>query len=141
MTDLAASAGHDDRVGTTTSSGSGRPKRRTFTAECKLAILEEYEQADAQGRGALLRRERLLTSHISEWRKARKGGALKALEPKTRKPARSQAEIENERLRREKDALARKLAQTEAALDIVGKAHALLEMLSEGAASDDKHKK
>ena len=36
---------------------------------------------------------------------------------------------------------ARKLAQTEAALDIVGKAHALLEMLSESADSDDKHKK
>lgn len=142
MTDLAASAGHDDQVDTSSSgSGSDRPKRRTFTAEYKLAILEEYEQADTQGRGALLRRERLLTSHISEWRKARKGGALKALEPRTRKPARSQAEIENDKLRKEKDELARKLAQTEAALDIVGKAHALLEMLSESADSDGKYKK
>jgi transposase-like protein len=142
MSDLAGSAGHDDRVGTSASgSGSGRPKRRTFTAEYKLAILEEYDEADATGRGALLRRERLLTSHISEWRKARKGGALKALEPKTRKPARSQAEIENDKLRKEKDELTRKLAQTEAALDIVGKAHALVEMLSESADSDDKPKK
>jgi transposase-like protein len=142
MTDLAASAGHDDQVGTSSNdSGSDRPKRRTFTAEYKLAILEEYDQADATGRGALLRRERLLTSHISEWRKARKGGALKALEPKTRKPARSQAEIENGKLRKENDELARKLAQTEAALDIVGKAHALLEMLSESADSEPKPKK
>ena len=140
MTDLAGSAGHDDRVGASSSS-SGRPKRRTFTAEYKLAILEEYDEADAQGRGALLRRERLLTSHISEWRNARKGGALKALEPTTRKPARSQAEIENDRLRKEKGELARKLAQTEAALEIVGKAHALLEMLSESADSDHKPKK
>ena len=143
MTDLAGVAGHDDRVGTSSSDSGpgGRPKRRTFTAEYKLAILEEYDEADAQGRGALLRRERLLTSHISEWRKARKGGALKALEPKTRKPTRGQAEIENDKLRKEKDELARKLAQTETALEIVGKAHALLEMLSESADSDDKHKK
>ena len=62
MTDLTGTAGHDDLVGTSSSaSGSGRPKRRTFTAEYKLAILEEYDQADSQGRGALLRRERLMT--------------------------------------------------------------------------------
>src|SRR5690606_17265323 len=90
MTDLTDTAGHDERVGTSSSaSGSDRPKRRTFTAEYKLAILEEYEQADTAGKGALLRRERLLTSHISEWRRARKGGALKALEPRTRQPGRN----------------------------------------------------
>ena len=139
MTDLTDTAGHDERVGTSSSaSGSDRPKRRTFTAEYKLAILEEYEQADTAGKGALLRRERLLTSHISEWRRARKGGALKALEPRTRKPGRSPAEIENEKLRQEKDKLAKELAQTKAALEIVGKAHALLEMLSESADSDEK---
>lgn len=67
MTGLAGSAGHVDRVDTSSSgSGSDRPKRRTFTAEYKPAILEEYDEADTQGRGALLRRERLLTSHISE---------------------------------------------------------------------------
>ena len=141
MTDLTDTAGHDERVGTSSSaSGSDRPKRRTFTAEYKLAILEEYEQADTAGKGALLRRERLLTSHISEWRRARKGGALKALEPRTRKPGRSPAEIENEKLRQEKDKLAKELAQTKAALEIVGKAHALLEMLSESADSDEKPK-
>lgn len=146
MTDMAAITGHDDLVATTSSdpseSGPGRPKRRTFTAEYKLAILEEYEQAaTAAERGALLRRERLLTSHISEWRKARRGGALKALEPGKRKPARSAAELENEKLRKEKEKLARELAQTKAALEIVGKAHALLEMLSESADSDAKQQR
>jgi hypothetical protein len=63
MTDLAGVAGHDDLVGTSSSaSDPGRPKRRSFTAEYKLAILEEYDAADAAGRGGLLRRERLLTS-------------------------------------------------------------------------------
>jgi transposase-like protein len=146
MTDMAPRTGHDDLVATTSSSsgasGPDRPKRRTFTAAYKLAVLEEYEQAaTAAERGALLRRERLLTSHICEWRKARRGGALKALEPGKRKPARSAAEIENEKLREEKERLARELAQTKAALDIVGKAHALLEMLSESADSDAKRQK
>jgi transposase-like protein len=142
MTDLTGTAGHDDLVGTSSSaSGSARSKRRTFTAEYKLAILEEYDQADSQGRGALLRRERLMTSHISEWRKARKGGALMALEPKTRKPTKSAAQAEVEKLRMEKEKLAKELATTKAALEIVGKAHALLEMLSESADSDNKHKK
>jgi transposase-like protein len=126
MTDMATHTGHDDLVATSSSdpgsSGSGRPKRRTFTAEYKLAILEEYEQAATPAeRGAILRRERLLSSHISEWRKARRGGALKALEPGKRPPARSAAEIENEKLRRETEKLARELAQTKAALEIVGK--------------------
>jgi transposase-like protein len=145
-TDPASPAGHDGLVATTTSSsgasGPDRPKRRTFTAEYKLAVLEEYEQAATPAeRGALLRRERLLSSHISEWRKARRGGALKALESGKRKPAKSPAEIENEKLRKEKEKLARELAQTKAALDIVGKAHALLEMLSESADSDAKRQK
>jgi transposase-like protein len=142
MSDLTGMAGHDDLVSTSSSaSGPDRPKRRAFTAEYKLAILEEYEQADSQGRGALLRRERLLTSHISEWRKARKGGALKALEPRTRKPSKSAVQVEVEKLRKEKDKLARELATTKAALEIVGKAHALLEMLSKGADSEPKPEK
>jgi transposase len=143
ITDLAGPAGHDEVMGTSSSRASGpdRPRRRSFTAAYKLAILEEYEQADTAGRGALLRRERLLTSHISEWRKARRGGALEALEPKTRKPAKSAEQIENEKLRAEKDKLAKELAQTKAALEIMGKAHALLEMLSESADSEPKPKK
>lgn len=142
ITDLAGPAGHDEVMGTSSSaSGSDRPRRRSFTAAYKLAILEEYEQADVAGRGALLRRERLLTSHISEWRRARRGGALEALEPKTRKSAKSAEQIENEKLRKEKDKLAKELAQTKAALEIVGKAHALLEMLSESADSEPKPKK
>jgi transposase len=142
MTDLAGVAGHDDLLGTTFSaSGPDRPRRRSFTAEYKLAIPEECEQADAVDRGALLGREWLLTSHVSEWRKARRGGALEALELKTRKPAKSAKRIENEKLRKEKDKLAKELAQTKAALEIVGKTHALLEMLSESADSEPKPKK
>ena len=56
-----------------------RAKRRTFTAKYKLAILTEYDAAPEGGKGALLRREGLYSSHIVEWRKARDAGALAQL--------------------------------------------------------------
>ena len=46
---------------------------RSYPAAYKLRILEEYEQLDKAGKGALLRREGLYTSLISEWRKQRDG--------------------------------------------------------------------
>ena len=52
---------------------------RTYPAAYKLRILGEYEQLDKAGKGALLRREGLYTSLISEWRKQRDKGALAAL--------------------------------------------------------------
>jgi hypothetical protein len=59
---------------------SERPRPpRTYPAAYKLRILEEYEQLDKAGKGALLRREGLYTSLISEWRKQRDKGALAAL--------------------------------------------------------------
>jgi hypothetical protein len=48
---------------------AAKPRRRTFTAEKKLALLAEYDAADRDGKGALLRREAIYSSHISEWRK------------------------------------------------------------------------
>jgi transposase len=39
---------------------------RSYPAAYKLRILEEYEQLDKAGKGALLRREGLYTSLISE---------------------------------------------------------------------------
>jgi transposase len=93
-------------------------------------------------RGALLRREGLYTSHISEWRKARDKGAAGGLAEKTAgRPGRSTAEAENERQRKENEKLAAELARTKAALEVVGKAHALLELLSESADSDAKRRR
>jgi transposase-like protein len=120
---------------------AARPRRRTFTAEYKARILEEYDAlaAGAEDRGALLRREGLYSSHIAEWRKARDAGALGGLTPKP-KPRRSHAEIEVEKLQRRNERLESELARTKTALDIVGKAHALLELLSESADSEQKQK-
>lgn len=99
-------------------------ERRSFTAEYKAAVLAEYDAADPAERGGILRREGLYTSHIAEWRKA---GAATALGPKARD--RRDREIEQLRARAEK--AESELAKTKAALDLAGKAHALLETLSE----------
>src|ERR1041384_4667091 len=56
-----------------------RARRRVFSAQYKLRILAEYERRDRDGRSALLRREGLYTSSISEWRKTRDEGALQEL--------------------------------------------------------------
>lgn len=104
-----------------------RPKRRTFTAEYKAQILAEYDAADHGERGAILRREGLYSSHITEWRKAAEAGAVGALSPKTRD--RRDKEIEQLQARAEKAEA--ELERTKAVLDIVGKTHALLETLSE----------
>ena len=125
--------------------GSGRPdpgaksQRRTFTVDYKLAIVdvvEEYDAGNAESRGALLRREGLRTSHISEWRRKRGAGTLNAQVKTSKRRGGSQAEVD--KLRRRNEQLESELAKTKLALDITGKAHALLEMISEGAASEAK---
>lgn len=140
---IAAQSGHDGSVAAPDGPRAGRPKRRTFTAEYKLRILGEYENApDPQHRNALLRREGIYTSTISEWRRARDAAAIGAIpERKPGRPARDAAEAENERLRKENEKLAAELARTKAALEVVGKAHALLELLSESADSEKKPRK
>ena len=126
MTMTLADAAVDDGV---VGPRAERPKRRVFTAEYKAGILAEYEAADRGGRGAILRREGLYSSHIVEWRRAADAGALAGLAPTTRD--RRDREIEALRTRAEKAEA--ELARTRAALDLVGKAHALLETLSESA--------
>jgi transposase len=118
---------------------SSQPKRRTFTAAYKMAMIEKYDAATEPGaKGALLRGEGLYDSHISYWRKARDSGALRspaAAVPAVAHKGRPGMDAENERLRKRLAKAEVKLGQTRAALDIMGKAFALLEMLSESADS------
>ena len=137
---IAARSGQDGNMASSDGPRAGRPKRRIFTAEYKLRILEEYENAESpRDRAALLRREGIYTSTISEWRRTRDAAAHAAI-PAGRpgRPARAAADAENERLRKENEKLAVELARTKAALEVVGKAHALLELLSESADSEKK---
>ena len=121
---------------------AARARRRTFTAEYKAGILDEYDAlpAGSDQRGALLRREGLYASHIAEWSKAREAGARSALEPKGR-PKRSREQVELEKLRQRTIALEAELERTKLALEITGKAHALLGMLCESADIDTTPKR
>src|SRR5271154_1844156 len=141
MTDMAsAAAGQDDVVASGKGPRAGQPKRRTFTAAYKTRILQEYDQLQTgRERGALLRREGLYSSHIDGWGKTREAGAVNGLADKPAgRPGRSTEAVENERLRKENEKLTAELTRTKAALEVVGKAHALLELLSESADSDAK---
>jgi len=144
MTDMAsAAAGHDGAVASGKGPRAGQPKRRAFTAAYKARILREYDQLESgRERGALLRREGLYSSHIDGWRKARDAGTVNGLAEKPAgRPGRSTGAVENERLRKENEKLTAELTRTKAALEVVGKAHALLELLSGSADSDAKRHK
>src|SRR5512143_153693 len=118
---------HDGPVGSSSDPRADRPRRRVFTPEYKLAILAEYDQLTEPGaRGALLRREGLYSSHLVEWRRARDAGALDALAAQGQRPGKSAEQAEIERRRRRAERAEAELAKTKAALDVVGKAHALL---------------
>jgi transposase-like protein len=112
-----------------------------FSPGYKLAIVTEYENAPTGEKGAILRREGLYSSHVIEWKRARDagvltGGAADPAAPPSKRPRRSAEQVEVEKLRRQNEKLASDLAKTRMALDIMGKAHALLEGLSESAEND-----
>jgi transposase-like protein len=112
-----------------------------FSPEYKLAIVTEYENAPNGEKGAILRREGLYSSHVVEWARARDAGALTGgaadRGAPSKRPQRSAEQVELEKLRRQNKKLTSDLAKTRMALDIMGKAHALLEGLSESAENDE----
>ena len=92
---------------------SAKAKRRRFTAEYKLAIVEKADACETPGEvGELLRREGLHASHLSAWRKVAREGSLRGLAKKrgpkpeggkrhARKVRKLERERERERLREE----------------------------------------
>jgi transposase-like protein len=112
-----------------------RPPRQ-YPAAYKLRILGQYEQLDKQGKGALLRREGLYTSLISEWRKQRDKGALAALGQAKRRgrPPVDPLVRENTRLAAENARLRDQLARQAKVLEVQGELSALLSRLAASSA-------
>jgi transposase-like protein len=101
---------------------AARPTRRILSVEEKLDILARYEACEPGQKGAFARREGVYSSQLT-------AGTLGA-----RKSGRSAAENrEIEKLTKKNQRLEDELERTRLALDIVGKAHALLESLSKRA--------
>ena len=120
---------------------SGRPVRRSFSVEEKRRLVAEYDATPRGQKGAMLRRERLYDSHITEWRAVIAAGGLDA-PPKRGRPKGSKTtrtpeqarivelERENAKLRAELDRTEQALAVKDDALEVLGKGVAFLEALS-----------
>ena len=107
-----------------------KPKRRRFTAEYRLRILEEADRCTEPGEvGQLLRREGLYSSHLTSWRKARRNGALRGLASKKRgaKPkARNPLEPKVRQLEAEVARLEEELRKAHTILEVQEKVAGLL---------------
>ena len=120
---------------------SSRPKRRTFTATEKLRILAETDRAaDTGGIAAILRREGLYSSALTDWRRQRDAGAFEALKPLKRGPKAVPAnplEAELAKARQDIARLQRRLERAEAVIDVPKKFSALLGIALPPADSDE----
>jgi len=107
-----------------------KAKRRQFTREYKLKILEEADGCTAPGAiGALLRREGLYSSLLTAWRRERARGELDALAPKKRgRPKRDELETENDKLRKEHAKLLERLRKAELVIHVQKKVLRILEI-------------
>ena len=104
-----------------------KPERRRFTAEYKLRILAEADNCTGPGQiGALLRREGLYSSNLTQWRLQRAEGALQALTPRNRGPKVDPLTEENAALRRRIDRLEAELKRAETIIEVQKKVSELL---------------
>lgn len=124
----------DIEIGRTPSGG------RTFPLAFKIELLRQWDQCVERGaKTRLLRQYNLADATVRGWRLARDGGqwtesmVKSAEEPQVRMDSRTRAELA--RLRTENEALRKRVAQAEAAQEILGKAFELLEGIT--ASSDD----
>jgi transposase len=104
-------------------------QRRTFTAADKVRILAEIDRAGPGGAGAILRREGLYSSALTDWRRQRDAGAYEALKAVSRGPKRAPANplaAEHAKLLRDNRRLTVQLRRAEAVIDIQKKAALLL---------------
>ena len=106
-----------------------KPQRRRFTPAYKARIVEEAQRCTESGQiGALLRREGLYSSALTQWRRQYQSGALQALkdDKRGRKRTRDARDNELERLQRENQRLNKKLRQAELIIEIQKKVAAML---------------
>jgi transposase len=111
---------------------------RRYSARYKARILDEYEHLDKAAKGALLRREGLYTSLISEWRKQRERGALEALAKRAGRQPADPRDRELARLRRENERLSAELGKARTVIEVQGKLSALLEQFATDSAAEQQ---
>jgi transposase len=116
-----------------------RRARRSWPAKFKLEILAEIDQAKATDEpgavGAIMRRENLYSSLISEWRHQRDAGALAGLGNKGGRPRIDPARDELARLGGVCARLQGELDTANELIEAQGKVSALLQTLSRKSAN------
>jgi len=109
--------------------------RRYFTTEYKLRILAAADACKHGELGALLRKEKLYSNHLSDWRReyAENGvGGLSKSAPGP-KALKTLEEKENEQLRKENERLKRKLEIANDCLELQKKALSMHANLCNGS--------
>ena len=110
---------------------------RRFPAAYKAKILAEYDTLNKAEKGALLRREGLYSSLLTEWRRQRDRGAEEALGRSSGRRATDPRDKEITKLRRDKERLAGELNRARKVIEVQGKLSALLEELAADSAIDE----
>jgi transposase len=106
--------------------------RRRFSCDYKMKILDELDRSTIYGgKGAILRREGLYSSQVTDWRRQRDEGALSALNKA--RGRKKQQDVKDEKIcdLEERLLLAEsKLAQAEAIIDVQKKVSEIFGMNS-----------
>jgi len=104
-----------------------KAKRRQFSPEYKLRVLQQADEGRGEGQmGALLRREGLYSSHLTTWRRQRDTGALAGMRARKRGPKGHHEDPRVKQQAREIVRLQRRLQQAETIIDIQKKVAGIL---------------
>ena len=108
--------------------------RRQLTPEYKLRIIAEADACKHGDLGALLRREKLYSSQLSEWRREFAENGVAGLSKSAPGPEASRTPEQRriDRLEKENDRLNRKLEIANDCLDLQKKALSMLDRMSNG---------
>ncbi len=115
-----------------------RARMRRYSPGYKLRILQEYETLDKAGKGALLRREGLYSSLITEWRRQRDRGAAAGLAQRPGRPEADPRDRELARLQKRMARLELELDKARKVIEIQSKLSALLEGLAAESAESEQ---
>lgn len=109
--------------------------RRRFTSDYKLRIIAEADACKHGELGAMLRREGLYSNQLSDWRREYAEHGVEGLSKSAPGPTASitPEQRQNTQLRKENDALKRKLEIANDCLDLQKKALSMLDHMRNGS--------
>jgi len=110
---------------------------RRFPASYKARILAEYDTLGKADKGALLRREGLYSSLLTEWRRQRDRGAEQGLARPAGRQVADPRDKEIARLKKDKERLAGELDKARKVIEVQGKLSALLEQFTTDSEQDE----